>query len=263
MEVLAEHDDTAEHPIPVAIETSRGLLVAALRTGHRKVYAINPLAAARYRDRHSLSRKKSDPGDALVLANILRTDMAAHRSLPDDSGQVQALAVVARAQQDAVWARQQLVNQVRSLLREYYPAALEAFQSKQYGLARGDARTVLAMAATQAKAERLSLSQLRSALKRAGRTRGIEDEARRLQGIFRSQWARQPQRVEDALGIQLLALLRQLDAACEAADELAEAVEAHFRAHPDAEILLSFPGLGGADRRPGARRDRRRPHPVR
>lgn len=85
LDLLAEHGDTAENPIPVAIETSRGLLVAVLRTGKRQVFAINPMAAARYRDRHSVSRKKSDPGDALVLANILRTDMHAHRTLPQDS----------------------------------------------------------------------------------------------------------------------------------------------------------------------------------
>lgn len=244
LEVLAEHGDTPADPIPVAIETGRGLLVAALRTGDRKVYAINPLAAARYRDRHSLSRAKSDPGDALVLANILRTDMAAHRPLPADSEQVRALAVVARAQQDAVWARQQMVNQVRSLLREFYPAALEAFLGKQHGLARAEARTVLAAAPTPARAAGLSPAQIRSVLKRAGRTRGIAEEAQRLRGVFCATWARQPQQIEDAMGLQLLALLRQLDAACVAADELAEAVQESFRAHPDAEILLSFPGLG-------------------
>ncbi|WP_435113954.1 IS110 family transposase [Nocardiopsis synnemataformans] len=244
LEVLAEHGDTPADPIPVAIETSRGLLVAALRTGARQVYAINPLAAARYRDRHSLSRAKSDPGDALVLANILRTDAAAHRPLPADSEQVRALAVMARAQQDAVWARQQLVNQIRSLLRDYYPAATQAFQSKQHGLARAEARTVLAAAPTPHRAARLTLTQLRAALKRAGRSRGIEEEAQRLRDLFRSQWARQPQPIEDAMGTQLLALLRQLNAACEAADELATAVEESFRAHPDAETLLSFPGLG-------------------
>lgn len=122
LDLLAEYGDTEENPIPVAIETSRGLLVAVLRTGKRPVFAINPMAAARYRDRHAVSRKKSDPGDALVLANILRTDMHAHRPLPDDSDLARAIAVLARAQQDAVWNRQQLANQLRSLLREYYPA---------------------------------------------------------------------------------------------------------------------------------------------
>ena len=124
LDLLAEHGDTAEAPIPVAIETGRGLLVAAIRTGGRPVFAINPLAAARYRDRHGVARAKSDPADARMLANILRTDMTAHRTLPNDSELARAVSVLARAQQDAVWNRQQLTNQLRSLLREYYPAGV-------------------------------------------------------------------------------------------------------------------------------------------
>lgn len=134
LDLLAEYGDTEDNPIPVAIETSRGLLVAVLRTGKRQVFAINPMAAARYRDRHSVSRKKSDPGDALVLANVLRTDMHAHRPLPQDSDLARAVAVLARAQQDATWNRQQIANQLRSLLREYYPAALAAVESWKNGL---------------------------------------------------------------------------------------------------------------------------------
>ncbi|MFJ3567041.1 IS110 family RNA-guided transposase [Streptomyces diastaticus] len=244
LELLAEHGDTPEEPIPVAIETSHGLLVAALRTGSRQIYAVNPLSAARYRDRHGVSRKKSDPGDALVLANILRTDMHAHRPLPADSDLARAITVLARAQQDAVWHRQQLVNQVRSLLKTFYPAALEAFQGKQHGLARPEARAVLATAPTPAQAAKLSITQFQAALRRAGRSRGIEAEAQRLREIFRSGHARQPQAVEDAMGHQLAALIIQLDAACRAAEELAEAVEESFRKHPDADVLLSFPGLG-------------------
>ncbi|MFD5701151.1 IS110 family RNA-guided transposase [Streptomyces lasiicapitis] len=244
LDLLAEHGDTAEEPIPVAIETGRGLLVTALRAGIRPVYAINPLAAARYRDRHSVSRKKSDPGDALVLANILRTDLHAHRPLPADSDLAKAITVLARAQQDAVWSRQQLVNQVRSLLCDYFPAALDAFVGKQFGLARPEARMVLTAAPTPAKAAKLTTLQLRAALKRAGRTRGIDAEAERLRTVFRGEYARQPQAVEDAMGHHLLALIRQLDAACLAAEELATVVEEHFHRHPDAEIFLSFPGLG-------------------
>ena len=131
--LLAEAGDNAEDPIPVAIETSRGLLVACLRATGRKVYAINPMAVSRYRDRHSVARKKSDAGDALVLANILRTDIAAHRPLPADSELAQAIAVLARAQQDAVWDRTCAHNKLRSLLREYYPAMLGAFTDKRGG----------------------------------------------------------------------------------------------------------------------------------
>ena len=258
---LAEHGDTEQNPIPVAIETSRGLLVAVLRAGKRQVFAINPMAAARYRDRHGVSRKKSDPGDALVVANILRTDMAVHRPLPQDSDLAQAIAVLARAQQEAIWNRQQLSNQLRSLLREYYPAALEAFANWQNGLCRPEARAIMAVAPTPSRAAGLSRAQLRSALKRAGRTRGIEAETDRMREIFRADYAHQPPLVEDALGKQMLALLRQLEAACIAADDLARAVEEAFPQHPDADVILS-PRSRRPARRPGACRDRRRPPPV-
>lgn len=59
LQMLANADDNPGDPIPVAIETPRGLLVAALRGTGRKVYSINPMAVARYRERHTVARKKS------------------------------------------------------------------------------------------------------------------------------------------------------------------------------------------------------------
>ncbi|WP_406483824.1 IS110 family transposase [Streptomyces microflavus] len=244
LDLLADHGDSAEKPIPVAIETSRGLLVATLRTGARQVFAINPMAASRYRDRHGVSRKKSDPGDALVLANIIRTDMPMHRPLPADSDLAQAIAVLARAHQDAVWNRQQIANQLRSLLREYYPAAIEAWRHKAGGLTRPDARKVLAAAPTPTKAAELALWKLKVTMHNAGRQRGINEDAERIQTLFRQPAARQLPVVEEAMGIQAKALLVQLNAVCKAVDELAKAVERTFRTHPDAPVMLSFPGIG-------------------
>lgn len=245
LELLAGAGDAGEAPIPVAIETDRGLLVAALRATGRPIYPINPLAASRYRARHSVSGAKSDAADAVLLANILRTDTAAHRPLPADTELAQAIRVLARAQQDAVWSRQQLSNQVRSLLKDFYPAALDAFAALAAGgLTRPDARTILAAAPTPGQAARLNRAQLRSLLVKAGRRRNIDTDIERLRGIFRADYLHQPPQVEAAMGIQLSALLRQLDAACTAADELAEAATAHFERHPDADIITSFPGLG-------------------
>ena len=164
LELFAEAGDSTEQQIPVAIETSRGLLVACLRATGRRVFAINPMAVSRYRDRHSVARKKSDAGDALVLANILRTDMAAHRSLPADSELAQAIAVLARAQQDAVWERTCAHNKLRSLLREYYPAILAAFADKRDGLLRPEARALLAAAPTPNAGAALTKPQLRAVL---------------------------------------------------------------------------------------------------
>ena len=73
------------------------------------------------------SGAKSDATDAVLLANIVRTDRPPHRPLPADTELAQAIRVLARAQQDAVWARQQIGNQIRDLLNDFYPAALAAF----------------------------------------------------------------------------------------------------------------------------------------
>jgi transposase len=243
LNLLAEHGDAPQAPIPVAIETGRGLLVAALRATGRRVYAINPLAASRYRDRGAVSRKKSDHLDAMVLANILRTDAAAHRALPADSELAQAVAILARAQQDAVWDRTQAGNKLRSHLREYYPGFLAAFDepAKYTGPI---ARTVLAAAPTPVLAAKLTRAKLCTLLRAAGRTRGIDAEAERIRTALRAPQMRQPPLVEHAMGQRTLALLRQLDAACESADQLEQSTTDAFERHPDAAIITSFPGLG-------------------
>ena len=242
--LLAEHGDSAEDPVPVAIETPRGLLPACLRATGRPVYPINPMAVARYRDRHSVAGRKSDHGDAVVLAGVLRTDMHAHRPLPADSELAQAIAVLARAQQDAVWDRTAAHNKLRSHLREYFPGFLAAFAQARGGILRPEARTILAAAPTPAAAAQLTAAQLRALLKKAGRRNRIDAEATRLREAFRAPQMRQLPLVEHAMGRQSLALLRQLDAACASAGDLEHAATESLNLHPDAGIITSFPGLG-------------------
>jgi transposase len=244
LELLAGHGDTPEDPVPVAIETPRGLLVACLRATGRNVYPVNPMAVARYRDRHSVAGRKSDKGDAAVLANVLRTDLHAHRPLPADSELAQAIAVLARAQQDAVWDRTAAHNKLRSHLREYFPGFLAAFAGARDGIMRPEARTILAATPAPGDAEKLTLAQLRALLKKAGRVRGIDTEAQRLREAFRKEQMRQLPLVEQAMGRQTLALLRQLEAACANASDLEQAATESFNQHPDAGIITSFPGIG-------------------
>jgi transposase len=244
LELLAGHGDGPDDPVPVAIETPRGLLVACLRATGRKVYPVNPMAVARYRDRHSVAGRKSDKGDAAVLANVLRTGMHAHRPLPADSELARAVAVLARAQQDAVWDRVTAHNKLRSHLREYFPGFLHAFADARGGIMRPEARAILAAAPDPASAAKLTLVQLRALLKKAGRVRRIDAEAARLKEAFRKEQMRQPPLVEQAMGRQTLALLRQLDAACTSADDLEQAATESFNQHPDAGIITSFPGIG-------------------
>ncbi|MGC4750585.1 IS110 family transposase [Micromonospora sp. DT201] len=243
VDMLAAAGDSADAPIPVAIETPRGLLVAALRATGRRVYSINPMAVARYRERYSVSRKKSDHVDAMVLANILRTDAHAHRALPADSELVQAVAVLARAHQDATWRRTRASNELRSLLREYFPGFLDAFAGRKGYLTSPDARAVLAIAATPAEAAKLSRVRITAALRRGGRQRGVDELAAELYEALRRPQLRQLPMVEAAMGCQALALLATLNVECASVDQLTEATSEAFRRHPDHEIVTSFPGL--------------------
>lgn len=240
--ILTEHSHPDQTPVPVAIETPRGLFVSSLRDRGFPVYAINPLSAARYRDRHSVSRKKSDAQDAAVLANILRTDSHAHRRMAEDSELVRAISVLARAQQDAVWKRQNLSNEIRSLLREYYPASLIAFPKGKL-LQSAEASRILRAAPTPARALRLGIPRITQLLRNAGRTRYLEREATRLHRILRSNTLQMPESVEQAYGAQLIAMFSEMDAAREAVDDLTQKTEELFLTHADAAIITSMPGL--------------------
>ena len=244
LRMLTEHDP-AGGQIPIAIETNRGLLVAGLRAAGRKVFAINPFAVSRYRDRYRSSRGKSDAFDAMVLGNILRTDIDNHRPLPDDSVEVQTLRVLTRAQQDAVWESNEITNRIRTLLKTFFPAALSAFErGGRHRLDSSACRTILTAAPTPQAAQSLTVGRLASLLKRAGRQRGIAEEADRLHKLLRLHAMRQPAAVESAMGLQLQGLLRQLDAVCTTVSELESAIETTYRAHPDSRIVSSFPGVG-------------------
>jgi transposase len=244
VDMLATAGDSADSPIPVAIETPRGLLVAALRATGRPVYPINPLAVSRYRDRHTVSRRKSDHADAMVLANILRTDRHAHRQLPADTELARSIAVLARAHQDATWRRTNASNELRSHLREYFPTFLDAVGGRTANLTSADARAVLAIGPTPTTAAKLSTARVTAALRRGGRKRGIEQAAAELQALLRRPQLRHESLVEEAMGAQTLALLATLDVECTSVERLGQASTEAFAQHPDHDVIVSFPGLG-------------------
>src|SRR6185437_10003672 len=114
----------------------------------------SPMSTSRYRDRHGASGAKSDPGDAKVLADMVRTDRHNHRPVAGDSDLAGAVKVLARAHQSMIW------NRRRSVLREFYPAALAAFGD----LTSGDAVEVLRVAPAPAAGQGLSRPKIAAAL---------------------------------------------------------------------------------------------------
>jgi len=132
-------DDIDPTPqVVIGIETERGAWVASLVAAGYTVYAINPLSAARYRQRHSTSGAKSDAADAHLLAEIVRLDRAHHRSVAVDSALAEGVELAARMHQNLVGERTRHVLRLRSTLREFFPAALQAFSELDAHRCPGD-----------------------------------------------------------------------------------------------------------------------------
>lgn len=235
----AELGEQAGPAVLVGIETDRGPWVQALIAASYRVYPINPLQVARYRERHSVSGAKSDPGDAHVLADMVRTDSHQLRAAAGDSDLGEAVKVVARAHKTLIWERTRHVQRLRHALREYLPAALVAFED----LDAPDALELLAKAPDPASAARLSTTAIGAAPKRA-RRRNRDRRAAAIQAALRSEHLGRTAVIAGAYAATVRAQVAILTVLNEQITTLEGQVEAHFGQHPDAEIVLSQPGLG-------------------
>lgn len=231
-------EDPAE--VVVATETDRGLFVGALAAAGYTVLAVNPMSTSRYRERHSTSGAKSDPGDAKVLAELARTDRHNHRPVAGDSELAEAIKVLARAHQSLIWTRQRQLNQLRSTLREFYPAALAAFVE----LGHPDALALLAVAPTPSLGRQLSRSKIAATLRRGGRQRRIDERATEIQTALRTEQLTAPDLVSEAMGSTVAALVAVAGELSAQIARLETDLADRFDQHPGAKIIRSLPGLG-------------------
>jgi transposase len=232
-------DPDEDVEVVVGIETDRGPWVAALVAAGYTVLAVNPLQAARFRDRLGVSGAKSDAGDAHVLADMVRTHAHELRPVAGDSPQVEAIKVVARTHKTLIWERTRHTQRLRHALRDYFPAALAAFDD----LDAADTLELLAKAPTPARAARLTIAQISAALKRA-RRKNIAEKAAVIQAALRAEHLGQPTIVAAAYAASIQALIAVLTVLDAQVKTLQGQVEAHFGQHPAVEIVLSQPGLG-------------------
>jgi transposase len=240
-ELIGGHLAEGAGPEQVAagIGTDRGPWVQALLAAGYVVYAVSPRQVARYRERRGASGAKSDAGDAHALADMVRTDSHQLRAVAGDSEQAQAVKVVARAHQTQIWERHRHMLRLRAALREFFPAALEAFGD----LTALDALELLAAAPDPAAAARLTPAQVTAALRRA-RRRQPEEKATVIVAVLRAEQLGQPPAVAAAYAATVWSLVRMITAFSEEIAVTEEQVGGCFGRARDAEVLLSQPGLG-------------------
>jgi transposase len=231
--------DAEDSEVLVGIETDRGPWVTALRAAGYTVFAVNPLQASRYRDRLGVSGAKSDAADAHMLADMVRTDSHQLRPVAGDSPQAEAIKVVARAHKTLIWERTRHCRRLRHALREYFPSALQVFED----LDARDTLELLTKTPDPVSAAKLSVSQITDALKRA-RRKNVAAKATKIQAALRAEHLTQPETVVAAYAATTRSAVAILAVLNEQITTMQAQVESHFGRHPDAEIVLSQPGLG-------------------
>jgi transposase len=234
--VAAHADEPTE--VAIATETDRGLFVGSLVAAGYEVFAVNPLSVARYRERHCTSGAKSDPGDATVLAELARTDRHHHRQVAGDTDLAETIKALSRAHQNLIWTRQRQANQLRSTLREYYPAALGLGD-----LIGPDSLGVLSGAPTPELGRSLSQPRIAAVIHRADRNRRVEERAGEIRSLLRSEQLTAPTVISQAMGVSVTILVGTLMALNSQIDRLEQHLAEQLDQHPDAKIVRSLPGL--------------------
>ena len=231
-------EDAGDAEVVIGIETDRGPWVAALIAAGYTVYPANPLLASRYRERHAVSGAKSDGGDARMLADMVRTDSHQLRPAAGDSPEAEGIKVVARTRKTMIWDRTRTVQRLRHQLREYFPAALEAFGD----LDAPDVLELLAKAPDPARAAKLTRAQVAAALKRA-RRHHVPARTDAILAALRGEHLGQPAALTAAYAATVRSLVAVLVTVNEQVRLLEAQVKEHFGRHPDAEIYQSQPGM--------------------
>jgi len=235
--IAAQEVDPGE--VCVGVETSHGLLVGALVEAGYVVYPINPKAAERFRDRRKPAGGKHDRLDAEVLAQAVRTDRASLRALLPDSPLANEIATLARDRHALVREHTRLLNQLRSALGEYFPAALVAFD-----LAADSSLAFLGRYPTPEAAAKLSAFQIAGFLRARRANRDLAAKAAAAKEAFRAPALRARPEIARAKARLVRVVCAQLTTLRPELSAYEHELERLLKTHPEGDLFRSLPGLG-------------------
>ena len=234
---LRRHGAAAE--LPVAIERPSGLVVDRLVAAGHPVVPVHPNLLKACRPRYRAAGAKSDPGDAFMLADILRTDGHRLRPLAPQSDGILALRALVRGRDDLVAQKVALTNQLRSLLESFWPGAAAIFAD----LASAIALAFVQRYPTPDGAARLGPKRLAKFLATHGYS------GRRTPSELLARLRAAPDGLAgggeaDAKGELVRALAAQLDGLVAAITRLSSRIAHEVRELPEGRIVQSFPRAG-------------------
>lgn len=221
------------------LETSKGILVNSILEKGYIVYALNPKCVDRYRDRYKASKIKDDGFDAMVIANILRTDRQNYKPILPDSELTRELRLFTRDHQKLIRMKTMILNQLTACLKEYYPVALKFFSD----LALQISIAFLKNFPTLEEAREMSKEKWERFLSRHHYP-GVKEKACEIyEKLKESQFNVEPLIIR-AKSQYMLSLIKQLELLLSDIKSFDDKIKELLEKHQDKEIFISLPGAG-------------------
>lgn len=221
--------------ILIAVESHQGLMIYSLLEVGYLVYPVNPKVTDRYRDRYRMSSSKSDPKDAMVLANILRTDLHLYKPLPRETAADARLRQLTRAHKSLGQQKVKLVNQLTIQLKSYYPVALQLFS----GLDQRITLAFLECYPTPEKASAASLEEFRSFFR--GQRYSCPSRVPFMYESLHRPALRAPKELAEIHQRIVLSLIRVLRSMMVEIDRLAKEISKEYKQNSAHPIFASLP----------------------
>jgi transposase len=223
----------------VAIERPDGPLVEAMLEAGLRVVVISPRQVKSLRSRYRASGAKSDPADAYLLADVLRTDGHRLAALTEDSEPTKVLRALSRTRKDVVEARVALCNQLQAQLERCFPGAIGLFHE----LHSPTAIAFLRRYPTSHAAAGLTQAKLAAFLRRLHYC-GRKPTAELLSRIQTAPAAGISPAEAAGRAVCVLALLDTIQAAARQERELEAEIIERLELHADRDIFTHLPKAG-------------------
>ena len=227
-------------PVAVVLEQARGgLIYALMNTGFMEIYPVNPESLAKFRKALYPSGAKSDPTDAELLGQMIRQNPGRFRAWVPGDEQTRSLQLLVEGRRKLVEDMTSLTNQFTSVLKSYYPQALEwagHLDSEQ-------ACAFLEKWPTLMQLQKSRPLRIREFYQKYGRP-NREALNERMEQIQKAQPLTLDGAVLKASVMMVQALVAQIRPLRLAIENYDQEIERVFAQHPDRAVFESFPGAG-------------------
>lgn len=228
------------HSVAVCLEQRKGPLIYALsKYEHLVLFPVNPAMVARVRKAFAPSGAKDDPRDAAIMVDILLNYRAQVRQWVPDDARTRELQALVAARRHLVELRVSTTNRLTANLKDYFPQALDCFDSLDSVLAWD----FLTQYPSLTDAKRARETTLTTFFHQHG-VRGEELIAKRIAALKTTLPLTADSGVVAPALLLTRALVTQLRDLLGSIDDYDNAIAKIFKVHPDAFIFSSLPGAG-------------------